>query len=52
MAEFKKDKDVVVLGVFGGADDKEFKAFEQAAAQHMSDFDFGHSFDVAIVEEV
>lgn len=48
----KKDKDVVVLGVFGSADDKEFKAFEEAAGQLWSDFDFGHTFDVAIVEEV
>jgi hypothetical protein len=42
----------VVLGVFGSADDEEFKAFESAAGQLWSDFDFGHTFDAAIVEGV
>lgn len=52
MAEFKAAHDPAVLGVFSGADAKEFKAFEAAADGLRSDFDFAHTFDASLVDEV
>ncbi len=52
VAEFKAANDPAVIGVFSGADAKEFKAFESAADGMRSDFDFAHAFDASLVDEV
>ncbi|CAL8464780.1 g4315 [Coccomyxa elongata] len=52
VAEFKAANDPAVIGVFSGADAKEFKAFESAADGMRSDFDFAHTFDASLVDEV
>jgi hypothetical protein len=48
----KLKKDLAIVGVFKSAKDKEFKAFEAAAGNLWSDFDFAHTFDASLVPEV
>ena len=50
--EEHKQKDPAVIGVFGSNSDKEFKAYELAAGGLWSDYDFAHTFDASLVEEV
>lgn len=50
--EEHKKKDPAVLAVFKNAEDPAFKAYEQAAGGMFSDYDFAHTFDAALVEEV
>ena len=51
MEEHKK-KDPAVLAVFKDAGDSAFKAYEMAAGGLWSDYDFAHTFDASLVEEV
>ena len=50
--EEHKQKDPAVIGVFKSDSDKAFKAYELAAGGLWSDYDFAHTFDAALVEEV
>lgn len=46
------EKDVGVIGVFKSNTTKEFKAFQQAAEELRSDFEFGHVTEAELVEGV
>ena len=41
-----------MLAVFKDAEDSAFKAYEAAAGGLWSDYDFAHTFDASLVEEV
>ena len=41
-----------MLAVFKNAEDSAFKAYEAAASGLWSDYDFAHTFDASLVEEV
>ena len=41
-----------MLAVFKSAADSTFKAYEKAAGGLWSDYDFAHTFDASLVEEV
>ena len=41
-----------MIGVFKSEADKAFKAYELAAGGLWSDYDFAHTFDASLVEEV
>lgn len=47
-----KKNDPAVLAVFKSAKDPEFKVYEKAAGDLWSDYDFAHTFDASLVEEV
>ncbi len=51
VAEFKA-KPAAVVGVFKGEDAPEFKVFSDVANALRDDFDFAHTFEAKIVDEV
>ena len=50
--EEHKKKDPAVLAVFKNGEDPAYKAYVKAAGGMFSDYDFAHTFDAALVEEV
>ncbi len=50
--EEHRKKDPAVLAVFKSEKDSAFKAYEKAAGGLWSDYDFAHTFDASLVEEV